>query len=91
MSNSQEPAPAGLIPQSQLLAEASEDSLSELFSRDPEGFQRQDRDLIVKALRAQRARFELAEAEGKKAPRQLKAGAKPTSSSTSLDLEDLGL
>ena len=95
MSNSQEPAPAGLIPQSQLLAEASEDSLSELFSRDPEGFQRQDRDLIVKALRAQRARFELAEAEGKKAPRQLKAGAgagaKATSSSTSLDLEDLGL
>jgi len=93
MSESAEPGLSGQIPQSQLLAEASEDSLSELFSRDPEGFTRQDRDQIVKALRAQRARFELAEAEGKKAPRQLKAGAaaKPTSSTTSLDLEDLGL
>ena len=64
MSESAEPGPKGLIPQSQLLAEASEDSLSELFSRDPEGFTRQDRDQIVKALRAQRARFELAEAGG---------------------------
>jgi len=93
MSESAEPGLSGQIPQSQLLAEASEDSLSELFSRDPEGFTRQDRDQIVKALRAQRARFELAEAEGKKAPRQPKAAAaaKPTSSTTSLDLEDLGL
>ena len=31
MSESAEPGPKGLIPQSQLLAEASEDSLSELF------------------------------------------------------------
>ena len=93
MSESAEPGLSGQIPQSQLLAEASEDSLSELFSRDPEGFTRQDRDQIVKALRAQRARFELAETEGKKAPRQPKAAAaaKPTSSTTSLDLEDLGL
>ena len=42
-------------------------------------------------VRPDRRSRELAEAEGKKAPRQLKAGAKPTSSSTSLDLEDLGL
>lgn len=91
--NSAEQTPAGgQIPQSQLLAEASEDSLSELFSRDPEGFSRQDRDQIVAALRAQRARWAAAEAEGKKAPRQPKAKAgAPTAVSTSLNLEDLGL
>lgn len=61
------------IPQSSALSEASAEgpaaSLSELFSRDPEGLLRRDRDQIIEALRADRARREKAEAEGK--------GAKP--------------
>lgn len=57
-------APAGQIPQSQALTEASEQSLAELFSRDPEGYQRQDRRQLVAALREHRARLEAAEASG---------------------------
>ena len=80
----------GQIPQSQLLAEASEDSISELLSRDPFGFSKQDRAQIILIYRAQRARFEAAQAAGVKVPKQPKAQALKTSSSE-LDMADLGL
>lgn len=51
------------IPQSTALAEADPGSLSELMSRDPEGFSKQDRARIIHALREDRARREKAEAE----------------------------
>jgi hypothetical protein len=51
------PATPGSIPQSDALAEALPGSLAELMSRDPEGFSRLDRDKIVEALRAQRAKL----------------------------------
>jgi len=85
-----EAAPTGTIPQSQILAEASEDSISELLSRDPFGFSKQDRAQIIMIYRAQRARFEAAQAAGVKAPKQPKATA-PKASSSELDMEDLGL
>ena|SRR5260221_9956408 len=58
-----EPAPGPVappqVPQFRSLAEAGgPESLTELLARDPEGFQRQDRDRIVGALREQRARLE---------------------------------
>ncbi len=65
---------AGEIPQSSALTEATVDSLTEVMSRDPEGLSRQDRDRIIEALRAQRARVASADAAGPK-PRAA-AGAK---------------
>lgn len=65
----------GVIPQSAALAEADPFSLSELMSRDPEGYNRQDRDRIIAALRQDRVRREAAEkaaGEGKRAPRATK-------------------
>lgn len=64
---------SGEISQSTALAEAQEDSLTELFSRDPEGFQRQDRNRIVEALRAQREKWMIAEAAGAALPKAKKA------------------
>lgn len=81
---------SGEIPQSQALAEASTDSLSELFSRDPEGLSRQDRNAIVAALRAQRARVEAAEASGAK-PRAPGAPKLPLSSTSSKTADEMGL
>jgi len=82
----------GDIPQSNALAEASPDSLSELLSRDPMGFQKQDRQAIVAALRAQRVKWEAAEAAAAskpKAPRGSMAVAKTLVASAAP--EDLGL
>lgn len=63
----------GEIPQSAALAEADPGSLTELMSRDPEGFTKQDRGRIISALRADRARREQAEkdaaASGRARPR----------------------
>lgn len=68
---------ANEIPQSDALREASEgDSLAEVMSRDPEGLSRQDRDRIIEALRAQRARIAAAEAAGTKIPRAQKSAEK---------------
>lgn len=72
----------------QVLSEAQPDSLQELFSRDPEGYQRQDRDKIVSELRAMRKRFQQTELLGKK-PSAKRASAKNLT--TTSDLEDLGL
>lgn len=58
------------IPQSSALLEASPDSLSELLSRDPEGYQGQDLDRIIEALRAVRVKWQAAEAAGKERGRE---------------------
>lgn len=51
----------GVIPQSQALAEASPDSISELFSRDPEKLTEVDLGKLVLELRAQRERHKITE------------------------------
>lgn len=81
--------PVGTIPQSSALSEASAESLSELMSRDPEGYTRIDRDKLVATLRAQRAKWEAAEASGVK-PRPKKT-APGVSLKTTKKAEDLGL
>lgn len=55
----------GTLPQSNALAEASPESLGDLFSRDPETYTEGDLVRIVGAMRAQRER--LAAAAGAKA------------------------
>lgn len=80
----------GQLPQSSALAEASLDSLSEVMSRDPEGLSRQDRDRIIEALRANRARLAIADASPeRKKPRTPKATV-PLSTKSSGNPEDLG-
>jgi hypothetical protein len=80
----------GKLPFSAALAEASEESLSELFSRDPESFTKQDIAVIVLELRAKALVWAKAEAEGKKsAPRSLTPKANALISKKSVD--DLGL
>lgn len=86
-------AAEGEIPQSSALAEADPFSLSELMSRDPEGYKRQDRDRIIQALRENRARCEAAEkaascGEGKRGPRAMKITDGPV---TPIDINKLGL
>jgi len=56
----------GKLPQSTALAEASPQSLAELFNRDPENYSQQDRVAIIKNYREQRERWALAEAAGGK-------------------------
>jgi hypothetical protein len=76
--------------QSDALAEASGDSIAELLSRDPEGYQRQDLDQVIRVMRAQRERWAAAEAAGGSRPRAKTAG-KDLLTSTARPLEDLGL
>lgn len=58
---------AGIIPPSSALSEASpEESLQDLFSRDPEHFSQQDVSRVVEAMRELRIRLEAAEAAGAK-------------------------
>lgn len=45
------------LPQSPALAEAEPESLSVLFSRDPEGYTQQDLATIVRVLQEQRERW----------------------------------
>lgn len=80
MTNSTEPSP---------LAEANPASLDELFSRDPLSLSNNDIARGVEALRAQRANWKIAEAQGKtKAPKAKKA--KPDSAEVG-SLDDIGL
>lgn len=73
------------LPSSNAISEATPDSLSELFSRDPEHFQDQDIDKIIATLRDQRARYQLAESTGAKVPKPIKAPEPiPVTSSKSL-------
>lgn len=76
----------GQLPQSQVLAEATTDSLSVLLSRDPEGYSSQDLAQVKAALRAQRARWQASEAE--KPARQPKASKLALASAAKA--EDLG-
>lgn len=76
------------IPQSQLLAEADENSLAEIFARDPEGWQQQDLETIVASLRVMRAKWEAVDATSGKRERTKSA---PKQMSTSASAEDLGL
>ena len=82
----------GEIPQSSALAETGSDSLTEVMSRDPEGYSRQDRDRIVEALRAQRARLAAVEEAGGK-PRAPRSSTPklPLSSTSAKPIEDMGL
>jgi hypothetical protein len=64
-----------------ILAQADENSLAELFERDPEHLTDPDIERIVAELRAARTRWEVAERKGTK-----KVAAPGT-----LRLEDLGL
>lgn len=84
----------GLLPQSNALAEASPESLTDLMSRDPQGYAKLDRDRITEFYRAQRKRFAEADQEaaatGKRValPRSPKA---PLPSVSDANPEDLGL
>lgn len=72
------------------LAEASPESLDELFSRDPLKLQDQDIEAIVKALREQRTRWRAAELAGAtRAPKAAAPKVKPTK--VDISLKDLGL
>lgn len=80
----------GEIPQSAALAEADAGSLTELMSRDPESYQSQDLARIIAALRADRARRELAEKTAG-ASHKPRASRADTSAAVPLNLSDLGL
>lgn len=60
------------LPISNALTEALSDSISELFNRDVEGLTDQDLDRIIVELRANRERYEAAEAAGIKNPRTVR-------------------
>lgn len=78
------------LPTSTALAEASPDSLSELFSRDPAGYTQQDLGRIIETLRAQRARWAEAERLAASQPKRTTA-AKAGSLIASANAEDMGL
>lgn len=61
----------GQIPQSNALASAGSgaESIAELLSRDPEGYQAQDLDRIIEIMREQRTRWKAAEGQGGAKPR----------------------
>lgn len=89
-------SPGGEIPQSPALSEATPDSLAELMSRDPEGFSQQDLARVVAALRAQRARQELAnkQAAADGSTKRLAGASRkalPAPSATSASAEELDL
>lgn len=83
------------IPQSNALAEASSESLTELMSRDPEGYGKQDIAKIIEALRAQRARWDEMErqaaASGKPKRDKTKADTQAILKKASGTAEDMGL
>lgn len=79
----------GAIPKSEALAEATVDSLTELMSRDPEGYSSQDLDKIVAAMRAQRERLATVQAEAPaKRPRAIGA---PVTLKSTVSADDMGL
>ncbi len=86
---------AGEIPQSPALAEAQVESLTELMSRDPEGYTKQDRMRVIATQREARARWEQMEREeassGKPKNERTKADAAQLLKKASGKAEDLGL
>lgn len=77
------------IPQSSALSEARADSISELFSRDPEGLSDLDLARAIEAYREQRVRWQAAEASGARKSTGPKVSVLATS--TQADLKDLDL
>ena len=77
------------LPQSNALAEASPDSLTELFSRDPEQFSKQDRARIISAFREQRVKWQASEEAG--GTKTKRASADPKSLLSQHSADDLGL
>lgn len=77
------------LPLSPALSEASPESIQELLSRDPEGYQQQDLSRVIQLIRENRTRLEAANQEGRKVKHQkvkeLPAPANPTETA-----EDLG-
>lgn len=88
-------AATGEIPQSSALAEAIVESLTELMSRDPEGYTKQDRMRIIATQREARARWEQMEKEeqasGKPKIERTKADAVAILKRASGKAEDLDL
>lgn len=62
------------LPISDILSEATPDSINELFSRSPERYDNEDRDIsrIIDELRANRERNLRAEAMGAKPPKPVR-------------------
>lgn len=65
----------GEIPASGAITEAQVESLTELMSRDPQGYTSQDRQKIIAVLREQRERFAQTEAEAASNPKKAKKDA----------------
>lgn len=86
-----QPTGEATIPQSTALAEASSDSLSELLSRDPEGYQQQDIVRVIEVMRQQRARFAQVEAETPSRQTKPKASSKAASLIAQVTAKDLDL
>lgn len=86
------PSASGQLPSSGALAEATVDSLSDLFSRDPEGYSDKEFGQVVLELRAQRVRHAAAEATALTSGGKPKAVAgKAKSLVTTKNSEDMGL
>lgn len=83
------------LPQSAALKEASEESLSDLMSRDPEGYSTQDIKKIIEINRAARVKWEemekLEAATGKKKNEKTKADTAVLLKKASGSVEDMGL
>jgi hypothetical protein len=83
------------LPQSDALKEASEESLSDLMSRDPEGYSSQDIKKIIAINRAARVKWEemekLEATTGKKKTEKTKADLTPLLKKASGSAEDMGL
>ena len=79
------------LPQSTALSEASPDSLTELFSRDPEGYSKQDRVRIISAFREQRVKWQASEEAAPSRTRSAGAKADPKTLLSQHSADDLGL
>ena len=85
------------LPQSAALQEASATdlaSITEVFSRDPEGYQQQDRLLVIAGLHAQRLKWEALEASGQTRKERTKvdsAGPASGTQTASKGLDEMGL
>jgi hypothetical protein len=79
------------VPQSDALAEASLDSLSELFSRDPEGYSAQDLTKVIETYRAMRVKWKASEATAAASPKGPKVASAAKSLIASVSAEDAGL
>lgn len=85
-----EPSPPE-IPQSSALAEASVESLTELMSRDPEGYAQQDIIRIIEAHRAQRLKWEQMEKDAPQKKEKTRADQVPLLKKASGTADDMGL